>query len=161
MNQPEAGLEIKAGFFPLAFLLFFCTPHFSVDGSAPIKGKWGENLIPLTAGRHTVTAWYPYLFIKQASKAELVIDVAPGQVAQLSYRPHVLYIVFLPGRLKQVGVRPIAIAGGGPVADAVQTQPPAWHPDPTGRHEMRYWSGSDWTDDVSDGGVTSKDPVNA
>ncbi|HEX6568220.1 MAG TPA: septum formation family protein [Acidimicrobiales bacterium] len=36
---------------------------------------------------------------------------------------------------------------------------PGWNPDPTGRHEYRYWDGSTWTDDVSDSGVTSVDPV--
>jgi hypothetical protein len=36
---------------------------------------------------------------------------------------------------------------------------PGWQPDPTTRHEYRYWDGSQWTDDVSDGGVTSVDPV--
>ncbi len=34
-----------------------------------------------------------------------------------------------------------------------------WNPDPTGRHEYRYWDGGAWTDDVSDNGVTSVDPV--
>jgi Septum formation/Protein of unknown function (DUF2510) len=38
---------------------------------------------------------------------------------------------------------------------------PGWNPDPTGRHEYRYWDGSTWTDDVSDNGVTSVDPVSA
>jgi Protein of unknown function (DUF2510) len=37
--------------------------------------------------------------------------------------------------------------------------PPGWNPDPTGRHEYRYWDGGSWTDDVSDNGVTSVDPV--
>jgi hypothetical protein len=36
---------------------------------------------------------------------------------------------------------------------------PGWQPDPTGRHEYRYWDGSRWSDDVSDGGVASTDPV--
>jgi hypothetical protein len=36
---------------------------------------------------------------------------------------------------------------------------PGWQPDPTGRHDYRYWDGSRWTDDVSDAGATSKDPV--
>jgi uncharacterized protein YxjI len=36
---------------------------------------------------------------------------------------------------------------------------PAWHPDPTGRHELRYWDGSAWTDHVSDQGITGSDPV--
>jgi hypothetical protein len=36
---------------------------------------------------------------------------------------------------------------------------PGWNPDPTGRHEYRDWDGGTWTDDVSDNGVTSVDPV--
>ena len=39
--------------------------------------------------------------------------------------------------------------------------PPAWHPDPTGRHQYRYWDGSAWTHHVSDNGVAATDPVNA
>ncbi|MFN8021474.1 MAG: phospholipid scramblase-related protein [Acidimicrobiales bacterium] len=36
---------------------------------------------------------------------------------------------------------------------------PNWYPDPTGRHEHRYWDGNAWTDHVSDRGVTGTDPV--
>jgi uncharacterized protein YxjI len=35
--------------------------------------------------------------------------------------------------------------------------PANWHPDPTGRHEFRYWDGMTWTHHVSDRGVTSLD----
>jgi hypothetical protein len=33
-----------------------------------------------------------------------------------------------------------------------------WQPDPTGRHETRYWDGDRWTASVADGGVVSDDP---
>ncbi len=36
---------------------------------------------------------------------------------------------------------------------------PGWQPDPSGRHEYRYWDGGTWTDDVSDAGDTSVDPA--
>lgn len=36
---------------------------------------------------------------------------------------------------------------------------PAWHPDPTGRFDLRYWSGTEWTSHVSRGGVAGEDPV--
>ncbi len=36
-----------------------------------------------------------------------------------------------------------------------------WQPDPTGRHQLRYWDGQAWTDSVSDNGVNGSDPVNA
>ncbi len=42
------------------------------------------------------------------------------------------------------------------------TEPAAqWYPDPTGRHQHRYWNGTAWTDHVSDSGVASSDPVAA
>ncbi len=34
-----------------------------------------------------------------------------------------------------------------------------WHPDPEGRHQLRYWDGNDWTEHVSDNGVTAADPL--
>ncbi|MEA2126173.1 MAG: hypothetical protein QOI80_2955 [Solirubrobacteraceae bacterium] len=37
--------------------------------------------------------------------------------------------------------------------------PAGWQPDPRGRHEYRYWDGSQWTDHVSDQGEVSQDPV--
>jgi Protein of unknown function (DUF2510) len=36
---------------------------------------------------------------------------------------------------------------------------PGWNPDPTGRHEYRYWDGGRWTDDVSDNGVSGTDAI--
>jgi uncharacterized protein YxjI len=37
--------------------------------------------------------------------------------------------------------------------------PAAWHPDPLGRHELRYWDGERWTDHVSSNGQQTIDPV--
>jgi hypothetical protein len=41
----------------------------------------------------------------------------------------------------------------------MNSPPPGWHPDPTARHDYRYWDGWEWTDDVADGGVTAYDPL--
>ena len=35
----------------------------------------------------------------------------------------------------------------------------SWDPDPTGRHQYRWWDGERWTDQVADDGVQSVDPV--
>ncbi|HLN16253.1 MAG TPA: DUF2510 domain-containing protein [Acidimicrobiales bacterium] len=35
---------------------------------------------------------------------------------------------------------------------------PGWLTDPSGRHQQRYWSGSEWTDQVTDDGVPGTDP---
>jgi uncharacterized protein YxjI len=43
-----------------------------------------------------------------------------------------------------------------PAADA--THPPDWYPDPLGRHEVRYWDGTRWTEHVASHGRQSVDP---
>ena len=43
----------------------------------------------------------------------------------------------------------------------MSTTPANWHPDPMGRHELRYWDGNVWTDHVSNQGVTGTDPIKA
>ncbi len=37
----------------------------------------------------------------------------------------------------------------------------AWYPDPTGRHQQRFWDGTAWTDRVNDAGVPGSDPLGA
>lgn len=35
----------------------------------------------------------------------------------------------------------------------------AWHPDPTGRHELRWFDGQQWTESICDAGTTGTDPL--
>jgi uncharacterized membrane protein YhaH (DUF805 family) len=44
-------------------------------------------------------------------------------------------------------------------ANGVVATGAGWFPDPMGRHQFRFWNGSAWTADVSDGGVNSIDPL--
>ena len=46
-----------------------------------------------------------------------------------------------------------------PAPPEAASGPPAWHPDPSGRHQHRYWDGSQWTEHVSDNGTSATDPV--
>ena len=59
---------------------------------------------------------------------------------------------------------PAVVTGAGPatvpaVAAPAAPPPPAWHPDPLGRFEQRYWDGTRWTEHVSTGGTQAADPV--
>ena len=55
-------------------------------------------------------------------------------------------------------------SGSSPAADQLASvgmtdaSPAAWHPDPYGRHELRYWDGARWTEHVSSHGKQSVDP---
>lgn len=53
---------------------------------------------------------------------------------------------------------PSLVASPGTGAPEAAT-PGAWWPDPTGRHELRYWDGRQWTGHVADGGVSGVDPL--
>ncbi len=34
-----------------------------------------------------------------------------------------------------------------------------WYPDPSGRHQVRYWDGSSWTDHIANAGVAGAEPL--
>lgn len=54
----------------------------------------------------------------------------------------------------RLGARGSGRSGQSPVVGA-----PGWHPDPTGRHEFRYWDGRGWSDRISDRGNEALDPL--
>jgi hypothetical protein len=39
------------------------------------------------------------------------------------------------------------------------SHPAAWQPDPTGKHDHRWWDGERWTEHVADAGQASVDPI--
>ncbi len=45
-----------------------------------------------------------------------------------------------------------------PAPPAAPVAPASWLPDPHGRHELRWWDGRRWTQDVSDAGSASSEP---
>jgi hypothetical protein len=60
--------------------------------------------------------------------------------------------------------RPVAIASSSPVAHLPtpkQWTPDeeGWYPDPEGRHELRFWTGAQWTEHVCDDYVHTTDPL--
>lgn len=57
---------------------------------------------------------------------------------------------------------PQPVASDGPPAHPEQplaTTAGRWIPDPTERHELRYWTGESWTEHVTDAGVPGIDPL--
>lgn len=68
----------------------------------------------------------------------------------------VFLLVILPAAVifavVRLGGRGSGRSGHAPVIGAA-----GWHPDPTGRHEFRYWDGRGWSDRVSDRGHEAVD----
>lgn len=52
------------------------------------------------------------------------------------------------------------VVHGPAMPPAPTAEPPAaWHRDPMGRHELRYWTGTSWSEHVADGGASFVDPL--
>ena len=81
---------------------------------------------------------------------------------------------FVPGQRPAVELEVVAEDLGEPGIDTSweyqpvgEAPPPApkgqwwagWLPDPRGRHEFRYWDGTNWSDHVADSGLAGTDPV--
>ncbi len=79
-----------------------------------------------------------------------------------------------PGGPAQAAAPPAPSPAAAPTPPPPPTRPPGppasrgafgtagiargWLPDPTARHQLRWWSGSGWTEQVSDDGVPGTDP---
>jgi len=74
-----------------------------------------------------------------------------GFAVKMALKPRVLELE------RRLGGTPVAQAGQA--STGVSGVQAAWYPDPTHRHEMRYWDGMAWTASVADQGQGSTDPI--
>lgn len=84
MQQPT-GISVRASFFPLAFLLFLCTPTIVINGQAYKQGWGSDHFFPLAPGRYNVRIFFKYLFMNECGANAIDINVGPGQVCRINY----------------------------------------------------------------------------
>lgn len=111
---------------------FLAVPQFIM--AEPAEGS--VNLQAWTAGY----AFFPGVYAGEMDPFVGVWGAAPKAM--------------LKGRVNELERRLGSVA---PPAPAVAATPADWYPDPAGRHELRYFDGSAWTDQVSDAGQQSTD----
>ncbi len=63
-----------------------------------------------------------------------------------------------PAPIGAVDFEPITTDHPAAAAAATSTTPAGWYPDPSGRFEMRYWDGGQWSEHVARGGQQFTDP---
>jgi hypothetical protein len=59
---------------------------------------------------------------------------------------------------EQAPVSPIEVSAPAAAAVPASSTPAGWYPDPSGRYEVRYWDGLQWTEHVSRQGQQFTDP---
>lgn len=167
-----AQIQVRTQFFPLAFVLLLLKPRVSIDGVVN-KVRWGITSVPVAPGPHLVEVWCPYLFLRTMGRNGLTVDVPPDAIVFVTWS--VPWLVFLRGKIEVNGVTAAASHGGpangaygavpaesAAVPAAAPAQTPtagAWHPDPSGRHQYRWFDGTAWTAAVSDGQTQGTDPL--
>lgn len=108
-------------------------------------------------------AFNPFNTSPEAMAAELTKKSADGwEVVSIVTTFDGRYCAFL--RKPTGGGAKAAVASTPAVATTAASSvgssnaPAAWYADPSGRYELRYWDGSEWTEHVARGGQQFVDP---
>jgi hypothetical protein len=108
-------------------------------------------------------AFNPFNTSPEAMAAELTKKSADGwEVVSIVTTFDGRYCAFL--RRPTGSAATAAVASTPAVATAAASSsgsantPAAWYADPSGRYELRYWDGSEWTEHVARGGQQFVDP---
>jgi hypothetical protein len=99
MSAGQTGVEVKAGFFPLAFFLFSCTPRIEIDGT-PNEKPWGTHFFPLAPGTHRIRIYFKYMFMAECGANSIDIQVVDGHVVRVSY--YMPPLMLAKGSIKQL-----------------------------------------------------------
>jgi len=83
-EQGITGVEVKAGFFPLAFFLFFCTPRIEIDGQVH-KKYWGTHFFEVAPGTHEIAVYFRYLFMPRCGMNSISVDVTEGEASRVNF----------------------------------------------------------------------------
>ena len=80
----KARLEIKTGFFALAWFLFFVTPVIEINGKQ-VKKPWGTSYFDLEPGVYTVKIYFSYLMMSQCGANQVTFELSEGQSRKINY----------------------------------------------------------------------------
>ena len=80
----KTGIEIKTGFFPLAWFLYFVTPIIEING-VKHKKKWGTTFFPLTPDKYMVKISFPYMGKSECGANEIDVSLSEGQTIKIVY----------------------------------------------------------------------------
>lgn len=180
----DAAVHVLATHDALQFALTGFTPVASIDGGQPFGLAWKQATpVAVAAGAHRVTVWCPYVGSPQMGLAAVDVQLAPGQGVLATWSaPSTAFgqgtfslqaAAGPPGAQQQYapqssqqgsphGQQQHPQQQAGQYQQAQQSGSPAgWHSDPAGRYLHRWWDGSRWTEQVSDGTNVGPDPAGA
>ena len=136
------GVKARVGFLVLTDRRILCVIEDQAQEIAPMVQPFDYGTVPIRGKRMHLGG--PSVVVESGA---VVVTTRNGKVDEVTAR--------LSSPPPQADWLAAVEASGA----AAPVAPAAWHPDPTGRHEHRWWDGTRWTDQVADAGVASTDPV--
>ena len=80
----RGAIALDLGFFPLIWMLYFCTPKIVINGAME-RRAWGKHTLPMPAGVYQVTISFQYGLMSNAGSATLAqVQVMPDCVTQVT-----------------------------------------------------------------------------
>ena len=95
-QQIYTGVSVNLRFFPLAFLLYFCTPTVNINGVVQ-SCPWGNHYFELQPGVYQIRISFPYIFSSECGANSVEISLQYGEVRTVNY--YMWPIIFLPGSI--------------------------------------------------------------
>ena len=80
----KTGINVKTGFFPMAWFLFFVTPTIEINGERH-KKKWGKTFFSLPPGEYLVKISFPYFGRPECGANEVKVSLSEGQERKVTY----------------------------------------------------------------------------
>jgi hypothetical protein len=133
-----------------------------VEEAAPVESVAGDATSPAFVAAVTTPEEEPAGWAAEPEPAATTIAAAAVTAAAEPVLPASTPVAAEP----VTAAEPVVAAAAEPVAQPAAAQPaqqaavaPAgWYADPSGRYELRYWDGSQWTEHVSRAGQQFTDP---
>lgn len=80
----NTAIHVNTSFFPLAWILYMCTPVIEIDGEKNSR-KWGTHSFEVSPGEHTVKIYFPYMWRSECGANQTTVNVPEGGAVNISY----------------------------------------------------------------------------
>jgi hypothetical protein len=84
MESNKTGLQIKTGYFSMAFFFAFCNPVVEINGAQHLNG-WGKHFYQLKPGKYTVKIYFRYFTMEQCVANSIDVELQEGRARQINY----------------------------------------------------------------------------
>jgi len=81
----KTGVEIKTGFFFLAWFLNFVKPVVEINGEKNTQ-KWGKSFFELRPGDYIIKVYFPYMGKAECGANQIMVRVIEGQTKKVHYK---------------------------------------------------------------------------